>query len=96
MKKIDDRTVEQQKTLRWLVVGTDSFMTKWGNACGAIHGSSIAAWACDKGHLNACESYVRQRGDMLRVRIVLADTYRPKGTGHFHIYVFRTEVPTHA
>ena len=85
MIKVDDRTPEQVKSHRWLVVGTDSFLSGWGHAKGM---TSYAGWAVDYGHLLAAESWVIARSDMKRVRIVLANTYRPKGDIHLHIYVW--------
>jgi hypothetical protein len=80
----DDRTPAQQQTHTILVVGTDSFMSGWGEASG---GTSYAAWACKPEWANACESHVRARKDLKRVRIVGSD-YRPRGKGHLHIYVW--------
>ena len=85
MIRADDRTPDQAKTHAWLVVGTDPFLSGWGRAS---DGPSYAAWACQEKDLNACESWVRQRGDMKRVRICHADSYRPSGPGHLHIYVW--------
>ena len=82
---VDDRT-EEQKNTHWLVwLGTDSFMSGWGEAEG---GPSYARWACKESELNACESWVRGRGDMKRVRIVAGDYVPPSGKGHCHIYVY--------
>lgn len=81
----DDRTPEQRATHTMIVLATDPGMSGWGLAQG---GPSFAGWACKPGYLNACESMVRQRGDMRRVRIVAGD-YKPKGgAGHCHIYVW--------
>lgn len=86
----DDRTEAQKTTHAWLWIGTDDFMGRTGRKCGWIprRGKSLAAWACTEGDLNACESWVRGRGDMKRVRLALAKSYRPKGNGYLHIYVF--------
>ena len=61
MKLQDDRTEEQKKTHRTIVLGTDSFMSGWGEAEG---GPSYAGWVCEDGNINACESWVRGRGDI--------------------------------
>lgn len=88
----DDRTSDQKRThiLAW--VGTDPGMSGWGGATG---GMSYAGWAFESGYQNACESFVRQRGDMKRVRLVDLRTYRPNAA-HTHIYVwkdYRTVIP---
>lgn len=82
----DDRTEAQKKTHTTIVMGTDSFMSGWGDARG---GSSYAGWACKESEINACESWVQGRRDMKRVRIVSGD-YRPipSKPGHCHIYVY--------
>jgi len=82
----DDRTEEQKKTHPIIVLGTDSFMSGWGEAKG---GPSYAGWACKESEINACESVVRGRSDMKRVRIVIGDYRPPSGPGHCHIYVFK-------
>lgn len=85
MIRVDDRTADQRETHTMLVVGTDSFLSGWGQA---RNGYSYAAWACRPEDMNACESWVRQRGDMKRVRIV-GDDYRPSAAcTHLHIYVW--------
>ena len=87
----DDRTPEERKTHYWLVVGTDPFMSGWGQA---QDGVSYAAWACRPEHRNDCFGWVDGRGDMLRVREVIdgdgpnVGKYRPSARGHLHIYVF--------
>lgn len=79
----DDRTDEQKQDLCVLVVGTDSFMSGWGMAEG---GASVAAWACTPDDAYRVERWVRNRGDMKRVRVVSAKGYRPRNARHFHIY----------
>lgn len=89
MIRQDDRTDEQQITHPILWVGTDAFMSGWGQAS---DGPSVAAWACTSDDDGACERWVRSRSDMRRVRQVLdrpGDRYRPKGAAHLHIYVYR-------
>ncbi len=81
----DDRTPEQRAALKWLVVGSDPFMSGWGGARG---GTSFAAWATDEAHLASLYAKIDARGDMQRVRTVYAPTYRPGRTcAHLHIYV---------
>lgn len=84
----DDRTQEQKETLRFGVVGTDSFMSGWGMA---QDGASYAAWACNGNQIDACERMVRGRREMKRVRVVDLRDYRPDPNlcAHFHIYVYR-------
>lgn len=81
----DNRTEAQKLTHIWGVVGTDSFLSKWGDA---TNGSSYAVWACenDMVKLEALEHKISQREDMKRVRIVYLPHYQPKAT-HTHIYV---------
>jgi len=81
---VDDRTEEQKKTHDLIVLGTDSFLSGWGEARG---GKSYAGWACPGSVVNQVESWVRQRGDMKRVRIVAGNYSPPSGPGHCHIYV---------
>ena len=84
----DDRTQAQRKTHTWLVVGTDSFMSGWGEAKGGL---SYAAWACMPEDRHAVYSWVTMRGDMKRVREVCDypdNPYRPnRRCVHLHIYV---------
>jgi hypothetical protein len=83
----DDRTEEQRRTHRELVVMTDRCLSGWGDARG---GTSVAAWACagveDR---RKAERWVRERTDALRVRIVYDGPrrYRPRNAAHFHVYV---------
>lgn len=83
MIRVDDRTPEQKTTHRFLVIGTDSFMSGWGAAEG---GTSYAAWACTQQDLDKVERWVRSRREMKRVRTTFGD-WRPRGVGHAHIYV---------
>jgi hypothetical protein len=83
----DDRTPEQKATHTWLVIGTDSFLSGWGKA---QDGVSIAAWACRPSDRSKVLAWVESRSDMKRVREVSGD-YRPKGSGHCHIYVVDSE-----
>lgn len=80
----DDRTDEQKQTHVWAVVGTDPFMSGWGEATG---GMSYAAWAYQEGHQSAVEGFVRARGDMHRIRIVYLPDWRPRAA-HTHVYVY--------
>ena len=86
MKFVDDRTEEQKTTHTTIVIGTDSFMSGWGEA---RDGFSYAGWACKESEINACESMVRSRKEMKRVRIVGGNYRTPSGPGHCHIYVFK-------
>lgn len=81
----DDRTPEQKLTHRFAVVGTDSFMSGWGEAEG---GMSYAGWAFQDGEEAQALSAIDRRNDMQRVRVVLLDEYRPRAA-HTHIYVWR-------
>lgn len=85
----DDRTEEQKKTHTWLVVGTDRFMTGFGQECGRLGRGqvSLAAWACKPEDVDRCEALMHNRNEMKRIRVV-SDPYYPKGCYHLHIYVF--------
>jgi len=89
MKIQDDRTPEEKTTHSIIVVGTDSFLSGWGEAKG---GASYAGWACQYKDLDQVERWVRSRPEMKRVRIVGND-WRPKGIGHTHVYVVREKHP---
>ena len=82
---VDDRTDEQKKTHRLAVVGTDSFMSGWGQA---ESGMSYAGWAFKDGEEAEVLGKVNGRGDMTRVRVVILDGYQPKAA-HTHIYVYK-------
>ncbi len=92
MIKQDDRTAEQKETHTLAVVGTDSFLSGWGHAA---NGASYAGWACIPDDLKRVEEWVESRGDMKRVRIVLANDYNPSSVHcvHFHLYVVGPEHP---
>lgn len=86
MTYVDDRTDEQHLTHTRAVVGTDSFMSGWGEA---KDGVSYAGWAFrDDGEFADCLAMVERRSEMKRVRIVTLSDYRPKAA-HTHIYVFK-------
>jgi len=86
----DERTAEQKKTHKCLVIGADTFLSGWGKAEG---GTSYAAWACMVADLYQVERWVRNRSDMKRVRVVYGKWY-PKGIGHAHIYVVEEGHPS--
>jgi len=85
---IDDRTEGQRITHCCLVIGTDPFLSGWGRAAGGV---SYAAWACTPADAKNVERRIRARGDMLRVRVVCGNNYRPKKAGHLHIYVAQAD-----
>ena len=93
MKLQDDRTPEQKETYPFLIVGTDSFMSGWGEAAG---GTSYAAWACKDEHRDRVLNWVSSRNDMKQVKLIdtkVYGTYKPKGIGHCHIYVVHDKHP---
>ena len=93
MVMIDDRTADQRRTHRHLIIGTDSFLSGWGEAQGGV---SYAAWACRPQDRDKVFAWVHSRSDMKRVREILdtdGSPYRPKGQGHCHIYVVNDEHP---
>lgn len=83
---VDDRTEDQKRTHTLAVVGTDSFMSGWGEA---RSGLSYAAWAFKDGQYADALSRIEGRGDMKRVRVVTLDGYRATGAAHLHIYVYK-------
>ena len=83
----DRRTEEEKGTHTLAVVGTDDFMSGWGDAKG---GASFAAWAFKDGDYARCLSWVESRGDMKRIRIVSLKDYRPKAA-HTSIYIFKNQ-----
>lgn len=87
MIRKDDRTPEQKKTHQMLVVGTDSFMSGWGEA---KNGLSYAAWACTPEQLHRVHNWVSNRGEMKRVRVIdeKYNKYYPNPNlcAHLHIY----------
>lgn len=85
MKIQDDRTHEQRKTHRVLVIGTDTCLSGWGGASG---GASYAAWACEPKDKAKVLSWVEGRQDMKRVRVVYGSYQpNPRHCAHLHIYV---------
>ena len=87
----DDRTEEQQDTHAVLWGGTDTFLSGWGKALGK---KSYAFWACRPEHAGVVEAWVRDRGDIARVRRVF-DPYRPRQANSVvHIYVVHDEHPS--
>ena len=91
VKIVDDRTEEENRTHSVIVLGTDRFLSGWGEAEG---GASYAGWACKPDDFYVTERFVRRRSDMLRVRVV-GNGYRPSARlcKHFHIYVVRDGHP---
>ena len=83
---VDDRTPDQRLTHNLAVVGTDKFMSHWGQA---KDGYSYAAWAFQDGEYATVLSRINARGDMKRVRLVVLDGYKARGAAHLHIYVFK-------
>lgn len=81
----DDRSEEQKQTHRWLVVGTDTFLSGWGHAAGGL---SVCAWAYRTAdEASAAAEWVKQCANLARVRIVHDDRYKPRVAKHFHVYV---------
>lgn len=89
MELVDDRTPEQKKSHKWLIIGTDHFMSGWGTASG---GKSYAAWACEEKHKDKVFDWVSGRSDMKNVREVYG-SYYPRSCAHCHIYVVEDNHP---
>lgn len=90
MKIKDNRTEDQKNTHACLVVGTDTFMSNWGDASGK---ASYAAWACEPADVQKVTEYVAGRCDMKNVRMVIdrpGSRYRPSARycAHLHIYLW--------
>ena len=90
----DRRNEAQLKTHRYLVIGTDRFLSGWGPCQG---GASYAAWACETlTEAKSVAEVIRRRGDMKRVRIVhdsrgqARGAFRPDSRycKHFSVYVW--------
>jgi hypothetical protein len=91
MIKIDDRTADQKKTHVWGVVARDKFMSGWGHASGGV---SRCVWACSPEiNIDRVFNWVKNRKEMRYVNIVDLNTYRPKNTAHYHIYVCNADHP---
>ena len=83
----DDRTEAQKQTHKRGIVGRDKFLSGWG---AAENGYSRAAWAVGpNASIEDVEKWVRSRSDMQYVHVVNLDTYKPRKTAHYHIYVMR-------
>lgn len=79
----DRRTPEQLKTHRYLVTGTDRFLSGWGMAQGGL---SKCAWACEtREQAERKADEVRKRGDVKHVHIHFG-SWRPRAA-HVSIYV---------
>ena len=91
MKIVDDRTEEQKITHNWFIIGTDRYLSGWGEAKG---GYSYAVWACRPKDRAKVRQWVENRGDMKRIREAFGK-YRPnpRYCAHCHIYVVTEEHP---
>ena len=78
----DDRTDDQKRTHTVFVAGTDKFLSGWGDAKG---GASVAVWACRPDDARSVFDWVKDRGDMSRVRYV--SNPRKCKAAHVHVYV---------
>ena len=90
MTRKDDRTAQEKQTHTMLVKGRDRILSGWGGAEG---GYSVTAWACKPDDAYTVERWVRNRGDMSYVDVVLDDYRPPRSTAHYHIYVVRDNHP---
>ena len=93
---INDRRTEAEKlSHRFLVIGTDRFLSGWGEA---KNRTSYAAWACTPETYRTVLDWVESRTDMLRVRWVYeppgALRYRPRSHVHLSIYVVNPGHPS--
>jgi len=86
----DDRTSEQMETHTILIVALDKWMSGWGLA---ENGRSYVAWACKPEHAQFVKNWVANRGDLAYVR-VKENGYKPRGNGHFHVYVVTKNHPS--
>jgi hypothetical protein len=87
---VDDRTQEQKKTHRGIVLMTDRFspnvkLTYWGWVKG---GPSYAGWAFSEGNESGAYAQIKARSDAKNVRVVYGDYRPPAGPGHCHIYIW--------
>ena len=88
MQFVDDRTDEQKKTHKLLVVATDKFLSGWGRA---ESGTSRCAWACEPHNVEKIYRWVKSRPEMKRVAIVTGN-WRPN-CAHAHVYVVTDNHP---
>ena len=72
--RIDDRTEEEKEKTLAFVVGTDRFLSGWGNAPGR---SIYALPILDPNTSHVVLENMQNRSDMQRVRYVMKD-YKPK------------------
>lgn len=90
----DDRNATEHLSHNWLVIARDRFMSGWG---GAVGGASIAVWACATlPEAEACEQWVRNRGEMRNVRLVRESkrTISRIRAAHIHVYVVHEGHPS--
>lgn len=84
----DDRTEEQKKTHRWLVIAKDKSMSGWGEA---RRGASWCGWACSTfDQMERMEKWVRDRNEMIYVSVRKDEGKRirlGRSCVHFHLYV---------
>jgi hypothetical protein len=85
MIKQDDRNEAQKHTHRLAIVARDVFMSGWGQC---TNGVSRCAWALHPDvNPDRVFNWVKSRKEMRNVNVVDLNTYKPKNTHHFHIYV---------
>lgn len=88
----DRRTPEEMDSHRWLVVATDSFMSRLGAECGMCR-RSIAAWACKFKDVDRVRRWVDSRPEMKKVRLA-TDKVKPQRGDHVSVYVVRDDHPS--
>lgn len=80
----DNRTPEEKRILDCIVFGHDTFMSGWGEC---ENRPSYAGWACEAKHVEHVKKWVKNRGDIKRVRVVKGNFKPSAGAYHYHIYV---------
>jgi hypothetical protein len=90
MEVQDDRTAEQKLSHTKIILGYDKCLSGWGKA---ENGKSYCAWACKPEYEETVLRWVENRKDLKNVRLVNSK-YKPRGEGHYHIYVVHDNHPS--
>jgi len=79
----DDRDRAEKMGTEWFAIGTDSYLSGWGQA----PRRSLYALPCrDFKEAELCAENLKKRGDMKRVRIVAGD-WRPRLRSGDHLHI---------
>ena len=91
----DRRTEEQKQKLKYFVMGTDTFLSGWGQAKDAI---SYAVWFCETEEQHKkLKSFVKSRPEMTRIILGTAESFermlerKPLMAEKNHISIYATD-----